>query len=49
MPSVSQMVKNAARNKGVRQEIAEKDYALSFDGFRIPNVEECVSGLGGMP
>lgn len=30
MPNVNQMVKTVARNKGVRQDIVEKDYALSY-------------------
>ena len=30
MPSVNQMVKTIARNKGIRQDIVEKDYALSY-------------------
>lgn len=30
MPNVNQMVKTVAWNKGVRQDIVEKDYALSY-------------------
>jgi len=30
MPNVNQMVKTVVRNKGVRQDIVEKDYALSY-------------------
>jgi predicted nucleotidyltransferase component of viral defense system len=30
MPGINQMVKTVARNKGIRQDIVEKDYAISY-------------------